>query len=76
MVGIQEIQHDLPTSAAPLQIELQRSKGVLRQHQVRRTIRANDEQPHPCEMGRQVGQELDGREVGPVEVVEQQNNGP
>ena len=62
------------TTPSRLQLESQRRERMIGQKQIGRPKRRNDQDPHRVETRRQIAQEVDGRRVSPVDIVEKQDD--
>jgi hypothetical protein len=62
------------TTHSRLQLESQRRERMIGQKQIGRPKRRNDQDPHRVETRRQIAQEVDGRRVSPVDIVEKQDD--
>ena len=72
----QELHGDLAADPPPLEFQLDRPERVLAQHQVRRAVGEYQQDTHRRALAPEVRQQIDGRGVGPVQVVQEQDQGP
>ena len=72
----QELQRQLATDAAHLQVQLDRPERVLAQHQVGRAIGQHQQGTHPRAPAAEVGEQINGRGVRPVQIIEEQEQRP
>ena len=75
VVPAQERQGDLAADAPPLEFQLDRPKGVLAPQQVRRAVGKHQQQAQARALAAEVGQQIDARRVGPVDVVQEHHQG-
>jgi len=72
----QELQRQLATNAARLQVQLDRPERVLAHHQVGRAVGEHQQGTHPRALAAEVGEQINGRGVRPVQIVEEQEQRP
>ena len=70
----QEVQHDLPAGAAGLQVELHAQEGMLRDEHLRRAVGGHEQQRHARQAVGEKRQQIDGRGIGPVQILEHQHH--
>ena len=59
-----------------LQVVLDLKEWVLIEQQIRRPIGDDLQETHRIELGTQVCQKIDGRSVGPVQIIKEENQWP
>src|SRR5207244_4343000 len=69
--AIQELERKLAADTACLPAGLELEKRVLGQQELRGAISKNQEQTHRIQAPGEVGEQVDGRNIGPVQVVEE-----
>src|SRR5262245_57175140 len=70
----QKLQGDLAAHAASLQIGFELQKRMLGKQKVRGAVGRHHEQPKLTKLTGEVGQEIDSRDIRPVDVVKKQND--
>ena len=71
----QKGHHQLAQQAVGEQIGLEAKKWMLVQRQIRRPVADEKQQPERRQFFREVAQQIDRREIGPVHVVEEEHDG-
>ena len=74
ILATEKAQSDLAANPPGLELPLQSDEGVIREKQIRRTIRGDGEQPQTVSAEAHVGEEIDGRCVRPVNVIEEEDD--
>ena len=69
----QEGQEDLPAHAAPLELQLHVQERVLTEQQVRRAVGEYQQQSHRRALAANISQQIHGRRIGPVQIVQEQH---
>jgi hypothetical protein len=70
----EELDRGLPRQAARLQLELHLHQRVFLPLQVGGAVRAEHQHPSRFEPGSDIGEQVDGRGVRPVEIIEQEHH--
>ena len=62
--------------APVFQVQLHAAEGMVVQHQIARAVGENQENPEPVASCADVGEQIDGRVVRPVDIVDEENDRP
>ncbi len=71
---VERARHDLPAHPAGVEVELDRQERVPPLRQVRRPAGGNHQQPRAVDPPGEIRQQIGGRWIGPVHVIERQHD--
>jgi len=69
-----KLERDLATETSRLQVELQLRERVLGKQQLRRPHGGQDQQSHLAKARREIREDVDGREIRSMEIVEKKDD--